>query len=56
MWLRVGSGRPEYLATQYGMKRPVFVQSTWLRSREIFQYPMRYGYVQVGGAAHGVLA
>ncbi|KAI8475771.1 MAG: hypothetical protein J3K34DRAFT_517181 [Monoraphidium minutum] len=44
--LRVGGSRDDLLATQHGLARPVFVQSTWLRSREIFQHPMRYGYVQ----------
>jgi hypothetical protein len=35
----------------------VFLQSTWLRSREAYDAPMRYGYVQVGpegGSAGGV--
>jgi hypothetical protein len=28
-----------------GLKRPVYLQSTWLRSTEAWQYPLRYGYV-----------
>jgi hypothetical protein len=31
------------------MRRPVFLQSTWLRSRLNFQAPMRYGFVLVRG-------
>lgn len=27
-----------------GMTRPVYIQSTWLRSTEMWEYPMRYGY------------
>jgi hypothetical protein len=26
------------------MTRPVYVQSTWVRSVEFWEYPMRYGY------------
>jgi hypothetical protein len=53
IWLRFGSPRGQYLATQQGLARPVFLQSTWLRSREAFDAPMRFGYVQVrrGGLA-----
>ncbi|GBF98974.1 L-gulonolactone oxidase-like [Raphidocelis subcapitata] len=46
IWMRFGSPRGDLLATQQGMERPVFVQSTWLRSRDAFEYPMRFGYVQ----------
>jgi hypothetical protein len=29
----------------YGMKRPVYTQSTWLRSRGQNDAPMRFGWV-----------
>lgn len=30
----------------YDMKRPVYVQSTWLKSRAVMdRLPMRYGFV-----------
>jgi hypothetical protein len=29
----------------YGMKRPVYVQSTWLRSRGATNAAMRFGWV-----------
>lgn len=29
----------------HGMKRPVYTQSTWLRSRGSTDAPMRYGWV-----------
>ena len=34
------------IATTAGVKSPVFVQSTWLRSREAVGWPMRFGFVQ----------
>lgn len=32
-------------ATNAGLKRPVYLQSTWLRSRAAPKYPIRYQYV-----------
>lgn len=45
LWLRFGSGYNGFTATVSDMKRPVFVQSTWLRSRMAPDYPMRYQFV-----------
>lgn len=45
LWLRFGRGTDDYIATTQGMKRPVYLQSTWLRNTEAWQYPLRYGYV-----------
>lgn len=39
-------GGPDYLSMPYNMKRPVYVQSTWLKSRAVMdKYPMRFGFV-----------
>lgn len=32
-WIRFGRGTPSYLSTAHGMKRPVYLQATWMRSR-----------------------
>lgn len=45
MWLRFGKGTDDYLSMTTGLKRPVYLQSTWLRNTESWQYPLRYGYV-----------
>lgn len=45
IWLRFGRGTEDNLATMSGMKRPVFVQSTWLKSRAAPQFAQRYGHV-----------
>lgn len=45
LWIRFGKGSKDYLATNSGLKRPVYVQSTWSRSLRAFQYPLRYGFV-----------
>jgi hypothetical protein len=45
IWLRFGQGNDDYLSMATGLKRPVYLQSTWLRSTQAWQYPMRYGYV-----------
>eukprot|EP00878_Enallax_costatus_P039822 GHUV01045739.1.p1 GENE.GHUV01045739.1~~GHUV01045739.1.p1 ORF type:complete len:480 (+),score=92.29 GHUV01045739.1:93-1532(+) len=45
LWIRFGAGYDGYTATNAGMKRPVFLQSTWLRSRAVPTYPMRYQFV-----------
>jgi hypothetical protein len=47
IWLRFGRNTTDYLTMSYNMTRPVYVQSTWLRSRATDGvYPMRYNYVQ----------
>jgi hypothetical protein len=46
IWLRFGHNTTDHLAMTYDMKRPVYVQSTWLRSRGAPEYPMRFGFVQ----------
>jgi L-gulonolactone oxidase len=43
--LRFGHPREEYLHMAYGMQRPVYVQSTWLRSRGNTNAAMRFGWV-----------
>ncbi|WIA41247.1 hypothetical protein OEZ86_004858 [Tetradesmus obliquus] len=46
IWLRFGHGGPDYLSMHYDMKRPVYVQSTWLKSRAVMdRFPMRYGFI-----------
>lgn len=46
IWLRFGHGGPDYLSMHYDMKRPVYIQSTWLKSRTVMdKFPMRYGFV-----------
>jgi hypothetical protein len=45
IWLRVGKGDQDLLSTSHGLKRPVYLQSTWLRSRGAPGYPNRRGYV-----------
>lgn len=45
LWLRFGKGSDDYLSMTTGLKRPVYLQSTWLRNTEAWQYPLRYGYV-----------
>jgi hypothetical protein len=45
IWLRFGRGTDDNIATMTGMKRPVFVQSTWLKSRSAPQFAQRYGFV-----------
>jgi hypothetical protein len=32
-WIRFGRGSSSYLSTAQGMSRPVYLQSTWMRSR-----------------------
>jgi hypothetical protein len=44
IWLRVGRSDPDYLSTSYGLERPVYLQSTWLRSRNAPGFPNRRGY------------
>lgn len=46
MWIRFGHGGDGYTETTYGMKRPVYLQSTWLKSRGVEDYPIRYGFYQ----------
>eukprot|EP00882_Tetradesmus_deserticola_P033566 GHRQ01038358.1.p1 GENE.GHRQ01038358.1~~GHRQ01038358.1.p1 ORF type:complete len:104 (-),score=29.90 GHRQ01038358.1:184-495(-) len=39
-------GSADYLSLSYDMKRPVYIQSTWLKSRDSMgSFPMRYGFV-----------
>jgi hypothetical protein len=39
-------GGPDYLSMHYDMKRPVYVQSTWLKNRAVMdKFPMRYGFI-----------
>ena len=45
MWLRFGRGNSDLLSMQNGLKRPVYVQSTWMRSRSSFQFPIKHGHV-----------
>ncbi len=45
LWIRFGAGYDGYTATNAGLKRPVFLQSTWLRSRAVPNYPIRYQFV-----------
>lgn len=45
LWIRFGAGYDGYTATMSGMKRPVFLQSTWLRSRATPDYPIRYQFI-----------
>lgn len=46
IWLRFGHGTPDYISMHYDMKRPVYIQSTWLTNRAVMnKFPMRYGYV-----------
>ncbi|WIA38074.1 hypothetical protein OEZ86_001443 [Tetradesmus obliquus] len=45
MWIRFGQGYDGITATTSGMKRPVYVQSTWMRSRVGPLYQMRYQFV-----------
>jgi hypothetical protein len=45
MWIRFGAPCDGVTATPCGLKRPVYVQSTWVRSRIAPDYPMRYQFV-----------
>jgi len=45
LWIRFGRGDDAYLSTMHGIKRPVYLQSTWLRSRKAFDYPIKYQFV-----------
>lgn len=45
IWLRFGQGTDDILSMTAGLKRPVYLQSTWLRNTDVWQYPLRYGYV-----------
>eukprot|EP00882_Tetradesmus_deserticola_P001995 GHRQ01002140.1.p1 GENE.GHRQ01002140.1~~GHRQ01002140.1.p1 ORF type:complete len:593 (+),score=177.48 GHRQ01002140.1:42-1820(+) len=45
MWIRFGQGYDGLTATTSGLKRPVYVQSTWMRSRVGPLYQMRYQFV-----------
>eukprot|EP00775_Hariotina_reticulata_P007191 gene7191-7405_t len=45
LWIRFGSGFDGYTATNAGMKRPVFLQSTWLRSRATPDMPIKYQFI-----------
>ncbi|KAF8060339.1 GULLO1 [Scenedesmus sp. PABB004] len=45
LWIRFGAGFDGLTATNAGLQRPVFLQSTWLRSRAAPGYPMRYQFV-----------
>lgn len=45
MWIRFGQNYDGVTATPSGLKRPVYVQSTWLRSRQEPHYDMRYQYI-----------
>jgi hypothetical protein len=46
LWIRFGQGTTNsFIATNTGLKRPVYVQSTWLRSRDALGWPIRYQYV-----------
>ncbi|WIA09638.1 hypothetical protein OEZ85_009026 [Tetradesmus obliquus] len=45
MWIRFGKGSVGVTATTSGMSRPVYVQSTWMRSRLAPEYSMRYQFV-----------
>lgn len=45
LWIRYGQPYDGFTATNAGMKAPVYVQSTWLRSRMEPNYPMRYQFV-----------
>jgi L-gulonolactone oxidase len=44
IWLRVGKGDQDLLSTSYGLERPVYLQSTWLRSRMAPGFPNRRGF------------
>lgn len=37
MWLRFGKGTNDFMSMTSGLKRPVYLQSTWLRSTEAWQ-------------------
>jgi hypothetical protein len=45
IWIRYGKNYDGFTATNAGMKSPVYVQSTWLRTRMEPNYPMRYQFV-----------
>ena len=45
MWIRFGRGNDDLLSMQSGLKRPAYVQSTWMRSRESFAFPIKHGHV-----------
>eukprot|EP00775_Hariotina_reticulata_P005676 gene5676-5914_t len=45
LWIRFGRGYDGFTATTAGLKRPVFLQSTWLRSRAAPKAPIRYQFV-----------
>ena len=50
LWIRFGAGDGALLSTSGGLKRPAYVQSTWLRSRlakaaDGTWLPIRYGWV-----------
>lgn len=44
MWIRFGSGFDGYTATNAGLKRPVYLQSTWIRSRAVPMSTIRYQF------------
>eukprot|EP00878_Enallax_costatus_P001016 GHUV01001150.1.p1 GENE.GHUV01001150.1~~GHUV01001150.1.p1 ORF type:complete len:631 (+),score=62.78 GHUV01001150.1:321-2213(+) len=45
LWIRFGAGFDGFTATNSGLKRPVYLQSTWIRSRAVPNYPIRYQFV-----------
>eukprot|EP00878_Enallax_costatus_P000622 GHUV01000724.1.p1 GENE.GHUV01000724.1~~GHUV01000724.1.p1 ORF type:complete len:626 (+),score=75.62 GHUV01000724.1:267-2144(+) len=45
LWIRFGAGYDGFTATNSGLKRPVYLQSTWIRSRAEPTFPIRYQYV-----------
>ncbi|KAI8475634.1 MAG: hypothetical protein J3K34DRAFT_517253 [Monoraphidium minutum] len=46
IWVRFGHPRGEHLHMAYGMRRPVYVQSTWLRSKAApGGAPLKYGWI-----------
>lgn len=45
MWIRFGAPCEGVTATPCGLQRPVYVQSTWLRSRDPPDYPLRHQFV-----------
>jgi hypothetical protein len=49
--LRFGRGSDDYLGTTQGLKRPVYVQSTWLRNTQRWEYPS--GWPAAGGGGGG---
>jgi hypothetical protein len=53
--LRFGQGTDDYIATTQGMRRPVYVQSTWLRNTERWELPSGWLQQWVMGVASSVL-